>query len=175
MLPLLISVFAIPISLPIAVLLGPSCIPAIAVPVLAMFSPEQLIIAADAGPTARAAAARAAVANAYFMKISLEGITGLNYRPLKNKFVGVLLQRVAARWQSGTGSQRRDCNCEAGLNRRPAGGDLISEQAQESDMAQWHDTMVERPEADDPAYVTGWTISGLATLAVILVVWVFAI
>jgi hypothetical protein len=42
-------------------------------------------------------------------------------------------------------------------------------------MAQWHDTMVERPEADDPAYATGWIISGLATLAVILTVWVFAI
>jgi hypothetical protein len=42
-------------------------------------------------------------------------------------------------------------------------------------MAQWHDTLVERPEEDDPAYVTGWTISGLATLAVILAVWVFAI
>jgi hypothetical protein len=42
-------------------------------------------------------------------------------------------------------------------------------------MSHWHDTMVDRPEADGAVYVTGWTISGLATLAVILAVWVFAI
>ena len=36
---------------------------------------------------------------------------------------------------------------------------------------QWHDTMVDRPEADGPAYVTGWTISGLAVIATILAVW----
>jgi hypothetical protein len=42
-------------------------------------------------------------------------------------------------------------------------------------MSHWQDTMVDRPEADEATYVTGWTISGLATLAVILVVWVFAI
>lgn len=34
-------------------------------------------------------------------------------------------------------------------------------------MAHWHDTMVDRPEANDTDYVTGWTISGLATLATI--------
>jgi hypothetical protein len=56
-----------------------------------------------------------------------------------------------------------------------AGGDLLSEQAQEPMMSHWHDTMVDRPEADGAVYVTGWTISGLATLAVILAVWVFAI
>jgi hypothetical protein len=42
-------------------------------------------------------------------------------------------------------------------------------------MAHWQDTLVERPEEDDPAYVTGWTISGLAMLAAIVFVWVFAI
>jgi hypothetical protein len=35
--------------------------------------------------------------------------------------------------------------------------------------------MVDRPGTNDPAYVMGWTISGLATLVVILAVWVFAI
>jgi hypothetical protein len=42
-------------------------------------------------------------------------------------------------------------------------------------MFRWHDTMVDTPEADGVVYVTGWTISGLATLAVIFAVWVFAI
>ncbi len=42
-------------------------------------------------------------------------------------------------------------------------------------MSHWHDTMVDRPEADSAVYATGWTISGLAVLAVIFTVWVFAI
>jgi hypothetical protein len=42
-------------------------------------------------------------------------------------------------------------------------------------MSHWHDTIVDRPEADGAVYATGWTISGLATLVVILAVWVFAI
>jgi hypothetical protein len=42
-------------------------------------------------------------------------------------------------------------------------------------MAQWQDTMVDRPDENDPHYMTGWTISGLATLATIVAVWVFAI
>ena len=29
-------------------------------------------------------------------------------------------------------------------------------------MSHWHDTMVDRPESDGAAYVTGWTVSGLA-------------
>jgi hypothetical protein len=40
---------------------------------------------------------------------------------------------------------------------------------------QWHDTMVDRPEADGPAYITGWTISGLAVIATILAVWLLGI
>jgi hypothetical protein len=39
----------------------------------------------------------------------------------------------------------------------------------------WHDTLMDRPEADGAAYATGWTISGLATLATILAVWVFVV
>jgi hypothetical protein len=46
---------------------------------------------------------------------------------------------------------------------------------QEAIMSHWHDSMVDRPETDGAVYVTGWTISGLAVLGVILVVWVFAI
>jgi len=42
-------------------------------------------------------------------------------------------------------------------------------------MAHWHDTMVDTPVSNDTDYVTGWTISGLATLATIVAVWVFAI
>jgi hypothetical protein len=56
-----------------------------------------------------------------------------------------------------------------------AGRDLMWWQAKEPIMFRWHDTMVDTPEADGVVYVTGWTISGLATLAVIFAVWVFAI
>jgi hypothetical protein len=42
-------------------------------------------------------------------------------------------------------------------------------------MSRWHDTMVDRPEADGAVYVTGWTISGLVVLAVIFAAWVFAV
>ena len=40
---------------------------------------------------------------------------------------------------------------------------------------QWHDTMVDQPDASGPAYVTGWTISGLAVIVTILAVWVLGI
>jgi hypothetical protein len=56
-----------------------------------------------------------------------------------------------------------------------ASSDLMSGQAKEPIMSHWHDTMVDRPEADGAVYVTGWTISGLAVLSVILAAWVFAI
>jgi hypothetical protein len=39
----------------------------------------------------------------------------------------------------------------------------------------WHDTLMDGPRADGEVYATGWTISGLATLATILAVWVFVI
>ncbi len=42
-------------------------------------------------------------------------------------------------------------------------------------MADWHDTMVDRPETDAGVYVTGWTISGLAVLGAIVVVWLLGI
>lgn len=39
----------------------------------------------------------------------------------------------------------------------------------------WHDTMVDRPEANGPAYLTGWTISGLAVIGTIIAVWLLGI
>jgi hypothetical protein len=42
-------------------------------------------------------------------------------------------------------------------------------------MSQWHDNMVDQPNDDDAAYMTGWTISGLAVLGAIITVWVFGI
>ncbi len=42
-------------------------------------------------------------------------------------------------------------------------------------MTHWHDSMVDRPEADGAAYVTGWTVSGLVVLGAIVAVWVFGI
>jgi hypothetical protein len=56
-----------------------------------------------------------------------------------------------------------------------AGCEPMSWQAKEPIMSHWHDTMVDGPEADGAVYVTGWTISGLAALAVIFTAWVFAI
>jgi hypothetical protein len=63
MLPLLISVFAMPISLPMLILPGPSGIVVIMVVVLAMFSPVQAIIAAEAGVNARAENMAAVIKN----------------------------------------------------------------------------------------------------------------
>ena len=42
-------------------------------------------------------------------------------------------------------------------------------------MTYWRDTMVDQPETDGSAYVTGWTISGLAVLGTIIAVWVLGI
>ena len=42
-------------------------------------------------------------------------------------------------------------------------------------MSDWRDTMVDRPQDDDTAYMTGWTISGLAVLGAIVTVWLFGI
>jgi hypothetical protein len=58
----------------------------------------------------------------------------------------------------------------------PAEGDLSTKrQAQEANMSHWLDTMVDRPETDEAAYVTGWTISGLAVLGAIVTVWILGI
>jgi hypothetical protein len=45
----------------------------------------------------------------------------------------------------------------------------------EAVMNHWRDTMVERPTPDGAAYVTGWTISGIAVIATIVAVWVLGI
>ena len=42
-------------------------------------------------------------------------------------------------------------------------------------MTHWNDTMVDRPEQDTAIYATGWSISVLAVLGVILAVWIFGI
>ena len=42
-------------------------------------------------------------------------------------------------------------------------------------MTHWRNSMVNRPETDGAIYVTGWTISGLAVLGAVVVVWVFGI
>jgi hypothetical protein len=42
-------------------------------------------------------------------------------------------------------------------------------------MTHWNDTMVDRPESDGTIYATGWSISVLAVLGVILAVWIFGI
>jgi hypothetical protein len=42
-------------------------------------------------------------------------------------------------------------------------------------MPHWHHDMVDRPQADGAVYVTGWTVSGLAVLGVIVAVWMFGI
>jgi hypothetical protein len=42
-------------------------------------------------------------------------------------------------------------------------------------MTHWHDTLMDRPGAGGEAYAMGWTISGSATLATILAVWIFVI
>jgi hypothetical protein len=78
----------------------------------------------------------------------------------------------------------------AGLGMQPAQGppalvepstsasDLLtgsSINAKETAMTHWHDTMVDRPESDGAAYVTGWTVSGLVVLGAIVGVWLLGI
>ena len=57
------------------------------------------------------------------------------------------------------------------LEKDPATGAIRKEAA----MTDWRDTMVDRPETDEAAYVTGWTISGLAVLGTIVAVWLLGI
>ncbi len=42
-------------------------------------------------------------------------------------------------------------------------------------MTPWHGTMVDRPESDGAAYVTGWTVSGVLVLGTVIAVWVLGI
>jgi hypothetical protein len=81
-----------------------------------------------------------------------------------------------SRYLTGLVKHRKFSGRRSGHFEPPAaGGDLISEQAQEAIMSHWHDTMVDRPETDGTVYVTGWTISGLAVLVAIVAVWVLGI
>ncbi|MEH2527336.1 MULTISPECIES: hypothetical protein [unclassified Bradyrhizobium] len=45
----------------------------------------------------------------------------------------------------------------------------------EAAVSQWRDSMVDRPETDGAAYLTGWTISGLAVLGTIVAIWALGI
>lgn len=42
-------------------------------------------------------------------------------------------------------------------------------------MTHWRDTMVDQPESNGTIYLTGWTISGLAVIATIVVVWLLGV
>ena len=42
-------------------------------------------------------------------------------------------------------------------------------------MTEWRDTLVDQPKTDDGAYAAGWTVSGLAVLGTIVVIWMFGI
>ena len=46
---------------------------------------------------------------------------------------------------------------------------------EETAVSQWRDNMVDRPETDGAAYLTGWTVSGVAVLGAIVAVWVLGI
>jgi hypothetical protein len=57
-----------------------------------------------------------------------------------------------------------------------AGRDILNgANLEEAVMTHWNDTMVDRPESDGAIYATGWSVSALAVLGVILAVWIFGI
>jgi hypothetical protein len=62
------------------------------------------------------------------------------------------------------------------LNLKPLAATYLPEAiSNEAVMTHWHDTMVDNPESDGAAYVTGWTISGIAVLGTIVAVWILGI
>jgi hypothetical protein len=65
---------------------------------------------------------------------------------------------------------------ERALNLWAPTTDLPSkESSKEAVMAQWHDQMVDRSQADSATYAMGWTISGLSVIGVIVAVWILGI
>jgi hypothetical protein len=42
-------------------------------------------------------------------------------------------------------------------------------------MNHWRDTMVDQPQSDGPAYVVGWTVSGVIVLGTVIAVWILGI
>jgi hypothetical protein len=74
-----------------------------------------------------------------------------------------------------------NCFVEPLLNLEPLAETYLPEaianrrDCQEAVMTHWHDSMVDRPESDGTGYATGWTISGLAVLGAIVVVWILGI
>src|SRR6266478_429312 len=99
MLPLLISMLAMPISLPMPVLVGPSAIVVIIIFVLAMLSPVQAIISAEAGVNAKAEN-MAAVIKIFFIGTSLENETSV-------------LLAIEIRFSSGCVSSTKTLLCAA--------------------------------------------------------------
>jgi hypothetical protein len=61
------------------------------------------------------------------------------------------------------------------LNLSPMSETYPGEALEEAAVNHWHDTMVDRPEPNGPAYLTGWTISGLAVIGTIVAVWILGI
>ena len=57
----------------------------------------------------------------------------------------------------------------------PLGRPISNRASEEVVVEHWRDTMVERSRPDGAAYVTGWTISGLAIIATIVAVWLLGI
>jgi hypothetical protein len=77
---------------------------------------------------------------------------------------------------NGTGKPRRDWIEWRALNLEPLAATYLPEAtSRRPKMTHWQDSMVDRPETDGAAYATGWTVSGLAVLAAIIVVWVLGI
>jgi hypothetical protein len=59
------------------------------------------------------------------------------------------------------------------LNLKPLAATYLPQAiCNEAVMTHWQDTMVDNPESDGAAYVTGWTISGIAVLGTIVAVWI---
>ena len=85
---------------------------------------------------------------------------------------GAVIQLVRAIASQGSIASSAHVEPSASASDLLTGG---STNAEETAVTHWHDTMVDRPESDGPAYVTGWTVSGLVVLGAIVAVWVLGI
>jgi hypothetical protein len=77
-------------------------------------------------------------------------------------------KELSRRRPAGEGRQRSKIVFEPSSRARvlPTSGNR-----QEARMNHWNDTMVDRPDPNGPAYLAGWTISGIAVIGTILAVW----
>lgn len=83
-----------------------------------------------------------------------------------------LKQRLARAWNEATGSAPALVEPLASADDLLTRGSINPEEAA---VSQWRDSMVDRPETDGAAYLTGWTISGVAVLGAIVAVWALGI